>query len=189
MGIRFHWVDNFVAAKHRGGGISHGNTLNLSESYRKYRYDEIVFFKKDVLPYKNMMSREDRCLMQNKWDWVQWAYFKTFLNFPQKVGVLLQNLPAVAKIVFRYIKRKFVYCVENNYLLKKLAVRGIICLALSLLFALKPFTPWLPEEDMVVHAKLFLLFSAPFFLLVLFLLCLRLCWRLWKRVKPYTLKM
>ena len=72
-GHRIHWVDDMVAARHRGGGISHGNTLNLSESYRKYRYDEIIFFEKEVLPYKDELSPLDRKPMEAKWDYLQRA--------------------------------------------------------------------------------------------------------------------
>ena len=66
MGIKFYWVD-FIAAKHRSGGISHGNKLNLSEAYQKYRYDEILIYQNEILPYQELILDEDKKLMKKKW--------------------------------------------------------------------------------------------------------------------------
>lgn len=79
-GIKVHWIDDFIAARHRDGGISHGNTLNLSEGYRRYRYDEITFFKKEVLPYKNRILPQDLKHAMDKWAYIQQAYDKNFVE-------------------------------------------------------------------------------------------------------------
>ncbi len=77
MGIKFYWVD-FIAAKHRSGGISHGNKLNLSEAYQKYRYDEILIYQNEILPYQELILDEDKKLMKKKWQYIEFAYWNDF---------------------------------------------------------------------------------------------------------------
>lgn len=79
LGIKVYWIDNMIAACHRDGGISHGNTANLSEAYRKYKYDEIRLYDKEVWPYKNLLSPEDFKKFKFKYDYVKRVYFETFL--------------------------------------------------------------------------------------------------------------
>ncbi len=78
-GYKFGWIDDFVAARHRDGGISHGNTRNKSESYRRYRFDEILLFVKEILPYADRILPEDKDLMERKWQYIKGAYYKNFL--------------------------------------------------------------------------------------------------------------
>ena len=79
MGIKIHWIDGMIGARHRDGGISHGNSLGLSESYRKYRYDEIILFKKEILPYKKQILPADRVKMQQKWEYIERRYDQQFV--------------------------------------------------------------------------------------------------------------
>lgn len=79
-GYQFGWIDNFVAARHRDGGISHGNTRNKSETYRRYRFDEIVIYAKEILPYKELIYPEDLQLMEAKWKYIEGAYYREFLQ-------------------------------------------------------------------------------------------------------------
>lgn len=139
MGIKIHWIDDLIAARHRGGGISHGNTLNLSESYRKYRYDEIIFFEKEILPYQELLTPQDRKLMQSKWDYISKAYFETFilpdLKGMEKVKYMLSHLPSVLKTLFRRTKEKAVGWFEDNYLNRNLIVISVLCLFFYVLLA------------------------------------------------------
>ena len=76
-GIKFYWLD-IIAAKHRDGGISHGNSLNLVEPYRKYRYDEILLFKNEILPYHHLLLDTDKKKMLEKWHYLDYAYWNDF---------------------------------------------------------------------------------------------------------------
>ena len=100
MGLRFYWIDDMIGARHRDGGISHGNTLGLSESYRRYRLDEITFFKKEVLPYKKQILPADRVKMQQKWEYVQRSYDQQFVvpNLTPKQRWLrrIKHLPQIS---------------------------------------------------------------------------------------------
>lgn len=77
MGIKIHWLD-IIAARHRDGGISHGNNLGLSEAFRKYRQDELEVYRKEILPYKNLILDSDIQLMEKKWQYLQYAYWRDF---------------------------------------------------------------------------------------------------------------
>lgn len=78
MGLKFHWLDGMIAARHRDGGISHGNAKNTSESYRKYRYDEVLIFKNEILPYQDRLFPNDRRIMLEKWEYLKQAYDSDF---------------------------------------------------------------------------------------------------------------
>lgn len=78
-GIKFGWIDDFVAARHRDGGVSHGNKRNKSESFRRYRYDEIRMFLKEILPYKSKIKKEDYYLFNKKWTYIKNAYYCNFI--------------------------------------------------------------------------------------------------------------
>ncbi|WP_312103011.1 glycosyltransferase [Pygmaiobacter massiliensis] len=107
-GIPFYWIDNMIGARHRDGGISHGNTLNLGEGYRRYRYDEITFFKKEVLPYKNRLQPYDRNKMQEKWEMVQREYDKLFV-LPYLTGYerMQRRVKHAPQILWHLIQRFF----------------------------------------------------------------------------------
>lgn len=78
--LKFYWLDGMIAARHRDGGISHGNSLELSEAYRRYRNDELLFFKKEVFPYKNKILPNDYKKMYKKWKWLELDYYSTFIK-------------------------------------------------------------------------------------------------------------
>lgn len=141
-GHRIHWVDDMVAARHRGGGISHGNTLNLSESYRKYRYDEIIFYEKEVLPYKDELSPSDRKPMEAKWDYLQWAYFDTFvlpnMSAAERLRYNLKHLPQFFKRILRRTKNKSYDWMGDSGLHHDLTVLSLGCLLAYLLFVFIP---------------------------------------------------
>ena len=130
MGIKFHWIDGMVGARHRDGGISHGNTLGLSESYRRYRQDEITFFKKEVLPYKKQILPADRIKMQQKWEYVQRHYDQQFvvpyLNSKQRWMRRLQHLP---QILMHMLHRFF--DLLKNYAADREMARGAMYTALG----------------------------------------------------------
>lgn len=143
-GYRIHWIDDFVAARHRGGGISHGNTLNLSEAYRKYRYDEIIFYKKEVLPFQEKLSPTDKKQMEGKWEYLQRAYFETFvlpnMHGMELIKYNLSHFPEFVKTLLRRTKEKAVGWIEWKDLNQNCIWLAITC-ALIYLFLLFVPTP------------------------------------------------
>lgn len=137
-GIKIHWLNDCTAALHRGGGISHGNTLNLSESYRKYRYDEIIFFEKEILPFQDLLNDADKKLMQAKWDYLSKAYFETFvlpnMHGVEKLKYILSHFPQYLKGMLHRTKEKAVGWIEDNYLNRNLIVICLWCLSAYALF-------------------------------------------------------
>lgn len=93
LGIKVHWVDDMIGARHRDGGISHSKPAKLSESYRKYRYDEVLLFEKEILPYADRIFAKDRDLMLKKWEYVRNSYHETFeLTQAQRIYRKVRNL-------------------------------------------------------------------------------------------------
>lgn len=78
LGIKVHWIDDMVGARHRDGGISHSRPKKITETYRRYRYDEILLFEKEILPYQDRLLPEDRKKTMEKWEYVRRAYELTF---------------------------------------------------------------------------------------------------------------
>lgn len=81
-GYHVGWIDDFVAARHRGGGVSHGNKRVNVESLRRYRYDEVYVYMNYCLPNEHLLLPEDRKTMREKWKFVLGAYIHDFL-FPE----------------------------------------------------------------------------------------------------------
>lgn len=77
---QFGWVDNLTAARHRDGGVSHGNSRNKSEAYRRYRYDEIYIMGKYVIPYLERAKAVDRGISTKKWKYIKGAYYRDFIR-------------------------------------------------------------------------------------------------------------
>lgn len=78
LGVKIHWMDDITGARHRDGGISHSKPVKITESYRKYRHDEILLFEKEILPYVERIPKKDRELTLKKWEWVRNSYHETF---------------------------------------------------------------------------------------------------------------
>lgn len=184
-GQRIYWVDDLVAARHRGGGISHGNTLNLSESYRKYRYDEIIFFEKEVLPFRDQLLEEDKKPMQSKWEYIQRAYFETFVmpNMSRRelLAYQIKHFPQYARGVLRRTKEKAVGWIEDTYLNKNLFFIGIVFAVVYLLPLLLPI-PISAETKMRVMNTAGVM-AVAFCGFALFLRIMRIVRHLWLTVK------
>lgn len=71
-GWKIHY-ENFAAARHRSGGISHGNVQGLSKSAYMYHLDMLKVRDKYVKPYWKQMSRQamkdvkDKAWTEEKW--------------------------------------------------------------------------------------------------------------------------
>lgn len=184
-GQRIYWVDDLVAARHRGGGISHGNTLNLSESYRKYRYDEIIFFEKEVLPFRDQLLEEDKKPMQSKWEYIQRAYFETFvmpnMSTRELLVYQLKHFPRYIRGVLRRTKERAVGWIEDNYLNKNLFFIGIVFAVVYQLPLLLP-VPISAETKMRVMNTAGVM-AVAFCGFALFLRIMRIVRHLWLTVK------
>ena len=125
-GHRIYWIDDMIAARHRGGGISHGNKINLSESYRKYRYDEIIYYEKEILPYKEQLSPSDLKLMNQKWEYIQNAYFDTFvlpnMRGKELLKYQLSHFPQYLKRALHRVREKAVGWILDDWINKNLLI-------------------------------------------------------------------
>lgn len=90
LGIMPHYLDK-VTAKHRSGGISHGNVRNGQELHMKLLHDYVRAFELEVLPYPELFAK--RRFFQ--------SYMKYVFNknrYQQEATTIIQannyNLPA-----------------------------------------------------------------------------------------------
>lgn len=143
LGYKFHWIDDMVAARHRDGGISHGNTNNLSESFRKYRHDEVIFFEKEVLPYKDQLLPVDLKKMQSKCDYINRVYFDTYIypnmSKAERRKYLLKNLPRMIWQVFGRAKAKLIELSYDGTLTLEIRNVAIVSMILYVLLLLGVF--------------------------------------------------
>lgn len=184
-GYRIYWVDDLVAARHRGGGISHGNSLNLSEAYRKYRHDEITFFEKEILPFQKKLLPKDRKAMRSKWEYIQRAYFETFvlpdMSRWEWLKYQTKNFPRYIKGILRRTKEKAVGWIEDNYLNNNIALIGIACAIVYLAFLLLPI-PVMTDTRLSVMRAMGKT-ATGFIFVALFLRAMRIVRHLWLTIK------
>ena len=103
---RFGWVDNLIGARHRDGGISHGNTRVKSESYRRYRYDEIQIIRDDVLPNLEKIFSEDKNALLKKWEYLKQAYYLDFIEGEDKSYEIREYDRAFCEEIIPIYKKK-----------------------------------------------------------------------------------
>jgi len=161
--------------------------LNLSEGYRKYRYDEIIFYEKEVLPFKERLNKKDEALMEAKWDYVSKAYFEQFV-LPNMTGIekfnyAMSHLPQYLKGMLHRIKEKAVGWIEDNYLNRNMM---IVCLWSLIAYALLVYRvvplPFANETTILI-IKIFLGLSILNGCFAIFLRVMRIVRHLWLTLK------
>lgn len=80
LGYQFYWIDDMVATRHRDGGISHGNRNNGSKTYQKYVEDEMLFFEKEVIPYKERIPSDKFYISMQKYEYLKKQYYDMFIK-------------------------------------------------------------------------------------------------------------
>ena len=187
MGIKFNWIDDHIGARHRDGGISHGNTLNLSESYRKYRYDEILIFEKEILPYKDIILKDDYKKMIKKWEYVNNSYFQLFilpnLSKSERLKYTIKHIPSILKKILKRSKEKILELSFDEYFYKDLVKATAYSVIMFFIFFSKLFKNIVPKEinDIIIicTGNVFLLFA----ILLWGLIILRILYRLYLSIK------
>ena len=187
MGIKFHWVEDFIAARHRDGGVSHGNTMKLSESYRKYRYDEITCYKKEILPYKSLiLNPDDMKKMNDKWEYLDRSYFETFvyplMSRKEKLAYALKHAPSLLKSLVKRLKGKIVEYAYDEILFLELRRIGIYSLIVYLLIMIGVFN-FVLKTNANLFAVVFGWATLGSFSIALMLYCLRIIYRLYLAIK------
>ncbi|KTE93843.1 hypothetical protein AT727_02490 [Desulfitobacterium hafniense] len=122
LGYKFYWIDDMIAARHRDGGISHGNVNSLSEAYRKYQYDEILIYKNEILPYKSMILKRDYKQMLRKWKYINHAYQQTYilpnLHGKEKIQHYIKTSPLLIRKFLKRTKEKVIELSYDDYFCK-----------------------------------------------------------------------
>ena len=57
-GLPFHWLDR-TTAKHRAGGVSHGNSKNNASVYARFIRDNLALYEQLILPYPERAGKAD----------------------------------------------------------------------------------------------------------------------------------
>ncbi len=157
----------------------------MSESYRKYRYDEIIFFEKEILPFQGQLLTKDKKPMQSKWEYIQRAYFETFVlpNMSRRelLAYQIKHFPQYARGVLRRTKEKAVGWIEDNFLNTNMFVIGGVCAAAYLLLLLLPVPISVDTRMSIMHITACL--AIGFCGFALFLRVMRIVRHLWLTIK------
>lgn len=101
QGVKFYWKNGFVAIRHRDGGVSHGNNKGNTRTLKKYQTDELKFYEKEVIPFRNIVSEEDYKLSMEKYNWCKYRFYCNYLredmHVLQRISYLRRELPDVYK--------------------------------------------------------------------------------------------
>lgn len=135
-GYRFGWIDNFVGARHRDGGISHGNTRVKSESYRRYRYDEIQIIRDDILPNIEKVLPEDKKVFLKKWDYLKQAYYLDFIEGEDKSYEIREYDRAFCEEIIPIYKKKMKFLKITRRLSAVAQTTNLVYNGIALILAL-----------------------------------------------------
>lgn len=92
MGVKVYWIDDMIGARHRDGGVSHSSAKEPTETFRRYRQDELNLYEKDVIPNKALISKADYKKFKINYQWLKGHYLRVYV---------MPNLPKKEKILFR----------------------------------------------------------------------------------------
>lgn len=107
LGYDFGWVDATTAIRHRDGGVSHGNSRGHAQILKKYYGDEILFYEKEVIPYKHLIEKESYKLAMEKYGYAIYHYYSMFVKHEQSLLQRLQFMKkhgCLEKVVIRKAK-------------------------------------------------------------------------------------
>lgn len=85
LGYRFGWVDGITAIRHRDGGISHGNARGHLKALEKYYGDEMLFYEKEVIPYRHQVEEKQYKLAMEKYGYAIYHYYTLFVKHEKSV--------------------------------------------------------------------------------------------------------
>jgi len=110
LGYRVFWINGMTGARHRDGGISHGNTMRLSKSFQKYRTDEIRCYEKEIKPYLKQVLPADIKKTKAKWKYVLEVYDRDYIRptlTPKQLFVRrVKHLPIIfGRMLQRFLRR------------------------------------------------------------------------------------
>lgn len=124
--------DNFIAIKHRHGGISHGGTNVLSTTQCNYYRDLLNIHQNEIKPYLSMLSTDARKRVTDRLKsedlWIESTIYKSQHEYSKYIAFLFKHPLYIIKL----------FLLNNNYRFRLLA-RNLIFLGISLLVIL-PFT-------------------------------------------------
>ena len=135
MNVRPFYLDR-VTAKHRGGGVSHGNRRYSQDIYCNYIRDYILIFENEVMPYRRFFTsaayrRAKHLYNYNKsvYDGMSWG-----LGFSENQSILnLDNIKRrIIGIIYRH-KNSIIYFSSKQKIIRSFSY-GTFFLSLSLFF-------------------------------------------------------
>lgn len=161
LGVRYNYFD-FVSVKHRDGGISHGNKKGEIHKSKQYDLDILKIYKKEVLPYLNLLTSSQKKDFLSKLENYQWnySYRYEFINgtkkerrhfivknwkngFSSYLSDLLIDLQDQLKgKKFTLLLVGLVLILNNNYLMCLIGyILILISITLFLIFIFKKYLP------------------------------------------------
>lgn len=135
LGIKYHYAD-FIAFKHRDGGVSHGNINGEKKLNKKYDLDLINIMKYEVLPYLSLLSEVQKKAFMTFYKSHEWRFKYNYVfknaSREERRAFIKNNLGLILKSNYMDLKRYFVDQLDGKKF--KLFV-------LSLLLIMAPFSP------------------------------------------------
>jgi len=111
LGIKYHYVD-FIAFKHRDGGVSHGNVNGEKRLNKKYDLDLINIMKYEVLPYLNLLSEAQKKTFMTFYKSHEWRFKYNYVfkiaSREERRAFIKNNLGLILKSNYIDLKRYFV---------------------------------------------------------------------------------
>ncbi len=136
MGIRAYYLD-IIAARHRDGGISHGNKSNTGDAFAQYCRDEIKFYEKEVFPYADILGKKIINHVKEKHYLVSKSYIYKFewrhYSFTQKTLFFIKNIRYLFKKILRPTIDKIVQFSFNLEKMKNFLLIGMMMFLFSII--------------------------------------------------------
>lgn len=135
LGLKFHYTD-FVAFKHRDGGVSHGNIYGEKKLNKQYDSDLLNIMKHEVLPHLKLLSPSQKEKFMTFYKDHEWRF---------KYNYQFTNSSRTEKRLF--VEKNWRLMLKGNYLdlkqyfIDQLEGKKLKLLIISLFFILIPGMP------------------------------------------------
>lgn len=111
IGLKYHYSD-FIAFKHRDGGVSHGNVNGEKKLNNQYDLDLLNIMKYEVLPYLKLLNEQQKKNFMIFYKNHKWNYEYTYIYSNSKISerrlFIKKNIDLILTSNYLLLKRYFV---------------------------------------------------------------------------------
>jgi len=186
--IKVYYLDK-ITLKHRHGGLVHGNKNNSSESLEYYYKDELLIYKKEILPFSTILGTKANKVVKRRFSELEYrneAMFQyKYYSLHQKFSFIYKHINILLPKAVEKTIRKIINISLIPNLKRNIAFLAVVSLLLSNYTNINIVVS---TETNLLYKKSLIYFALLLFLIEIFFTILSIARLLYKQVKHIVYK-